>query len=106
MPNQRTAIGFRDYMLMLLLYSTAVRINELLTLKIHNITMDCSKPHMIVIGKGRKKRPIPLLAKPVQYLKKYLTEYHPNPDNAEALLFNSKAKVYTHPCLRKMLIRC
>ena len=96
MPNQRTAIGFRDYTLLLLLYSTAVRINELLTLKICNITMDCAKPHIIVIGKGRKKRPIPLLAKPVQYLKKYLTKYHPNPGDAEALLFSSKSRgIYT-----------
>ena len=96
MPNQRTAIGFRDYTLLLLLYSTAVRINELLTLKICNITMDCAKPHIIVIGKGRKRRPIPLLAKPVQYLKKYLTEYHPNPGDAEALLFSSKSRgIYT-----------
>lgn len=106
MPNQRTAIGFRDYTLMLLLYSTAVRINELLTLKICNIAIDCAKPHIIVIGKGRKKRPVPLLAKPVQYLKKYLTEYHPNPGDAEALLFSSKAEVYIRPCLRKMLIKC
>lgn len=45
---------------MLLLYSTAIRVNELLTLKISNIVMDCTKPHMIVIGKGRKKRPLPL----------------------------------------------
>lgn len=96
MPNQRTAIGFRDYTLMLLLYSTAVRINELLTLKICNIAIDCAKPHIIVIGKGRKKRPVPLLAKPVQYLKKYLTEYHPNPGDAEALLFSSKSRgIYT-----------
>ena len=96
MPNQRTAIGFRDYTLMLLLYSTAVRINELLTLKIANIVVDCAKPHITVIGKGRKKRPIPLLAKPVQYLKKYLAEYHPNPGDAEALLFSSKSRgIYT-----------
>lgn len=96
LPNQRTTIGFRDYTLMLLLYSTAVRINELLTLKIGNIVLDCAKPHITVIGKGRKKRPIPLLAKPARYLKKYLAEYHPNPDDAEALLFCSKSKgIYT-----------
>jgi site-specific recombinase XerD len=41
MPNQGNTIGFRDYTLMLLLYSTAVRINELLTLKISNIVIDC-----------------------------------------------------------------
>ena len=54
MPNQRTAIGFRDYTLMLLLYSTAVRINELLTLKICNIAIDCAKPHIIVHRKRTK----------------------------------------------------
>ena len=43
MPNQGSTIGFRDYTLMLLLYSTAVRINELLTLKISNIVIDCVK---------------------------------------------------------------
>lgn len=92
MPNQRTAIGFRDYTLMLLLYSTAVRINELLTLKIGNIIMDCAKPHITVIGKGRKKHSMPLLSKPMQYLKKYLAEYHPSSCDTEALLFCSKSK--------------
>lgn len=91
-PNQRTICGFRDYTLMLTLYSTAVRIHELLSLKIGNIFTDGPKPRIIVIGKGRKKRPIPLLAKPIQYIKQYLAEHHPTPDNPEALLFYSKSK--------------
>lgn len=91
-PNQRTIRGFRDYILMLTLYSTAVRINELLSLKISNIFTDGPKPRIIVIGKGRKKRPIPLLAKPMQCIKQYLAEYHPHPDNPDALLFYSKSK--------------
>lgn len=95
-PDQRTATGFRDFTLMLLLYSTAVRINELLTLKISNIVMNCAKPHIIVIGKGRKKRPLPLLSKPVQCLKKYLKKYHPKHDDMDALIFYSKSKgLYT-----------
>ena len=53
-PNQRTTRGLRDYTLMLTLYSTAVRINELLSLKIGNIFTDGPKPRIIVIGKGRK----------------------------------------------------
>jgi len=91
-PNKRTATGFRDFTLMLLLYSTAVRINELLTLKICNIVIDCTKPHMIVIGKGKKKRPLPLLSKPVQCLKNYLKKYHPKHDDMDALIFYSKSK--------------
>ena len=40
--------------------------------------MDRAKPHIIVIGKGRKETPNTLLlAKPVFYLKKYQNEYHP-----------------------------
>ncbi len=91
-PNQRTVTGFRDFTLMLLLYSTAVRINELLTLKICNIVIDCTKPHLIVIGKGRKKRPLPLLSKPVQCLKKYFKKYHPKHNDMDALIFYSKSK--------------
>lgn len=77
---------------MLLLYSTAIRVNELLTLKISNTVMDCSKPHMIVIGKGRKKRPLPLLSQPVQCLKRYLKKYHPKYNDMDALIFYSKSK--------------
>ena len=91
-PNQRTVTGFRDFTLMLLLYSTAVRINELLTLKICNIVIDCTKPHLIVIGKGRKKRSLPLLSKPVQCLKKYFKKYHPKHNDMDALIFYSKSK--------------
>lgn len=91
-PNQRTIRGFRDCTLMLMLYSTAVRINELLSLKIGNIFTDGPKPRIIVIGKGKKRRPIPLLAKPIQYIKQYLAEYHLASDNPDALLFYSKSK--------------
>ena len=54
--------------------------------------MDCSKPHMIVIGKGRKKRPLPLLSQPVQCLKRYLKKYHPKYNDMDALIFYSKSK--------------
>lgn len=56
-PNQRTATGFRDFTLMLLLYSTAIRVNELLTLKISNIIMDCSKPPHDCHRKREKETP-------------------------------------------------
>lgn len=91
-PDLSTKKGLRDYTLMLTLYSTALRINEILTLKIGNIHMDCAKPHIVVIGKGRKIRPLPLLSKPLQYIRRYLEKYHPAKNDTEALLFFSKSK--------------
>lgn len=90
-PNTRTDKGFRDFVMLMTLYTCALRISELLSLTIGNVAINCTKPHITVIGKGRKIRTIPVLAKPAKYLSKYIAN-HPDKDNPDAFLFYTKNK--------------
>lgn len=45
-----------------------------------------------IVDRWCRQRPIPLLAKPAQCLKRYLIKYHPKQNDANALLFCSKSK--------------
>ncbi len=52
--DQDTKKGSRDYLIILLLYSTGIRLSELLQIKLGNINVD--KQELRVIGKGQKER--------------------------------------------------
>jgi site-specific recombinase XerD len=91
-PDVSTKIGRRDLVLMIVLYCTAARIDEILSLKINQLHLDANKPYVTVIGKGRKIRTLYLLPKAVAYLKKYLEEYHPTESDPDAYIFYSRIK--------------
>lgn len=55
-PNVSTKTGQRDLVLLIVLYSTASRIDEILSMKINQLHLDANKPYITVIGKGRKIR--------------------------------------------------
>ncbi len=90
MPDQASHIGKRDLMLMLMLYSTAARIDEILSMKVNQLHLEASRPYAIVLGKGNKIRTLYLLPRTVSHLKKYLTEFHGNHPNPEAYVFYSR----------------
>lgn len=89
-PDQSTKTGRRDLMLMLLLYSTAARIDELLSIKLKHIILDAKKPSITLIGKGNKIRTMYLLPKAVSHLKKYLEKFKLQNCDSEAYLFFSR----------------
>lgn len=70
LPNETTVIGLRDKALLELLYSTGIRLNELIELKLDNI--DWHNKTLKVIGKGRKARITPFGERAKAALKKYL----------------------------------
>jgi len=89
-PDLSTKAGRRDLALMVIIYSTAVRIDEILSLKIEQLHLDAEKPNVTIIGKGSKIRTMYLLPKAVAYLKKYLKEFHDDTPNPEAYVFYSR----------------
>lgn len=89
-PNLNTKTGKRDLMLMLLIYSTAARIDEILSLKIKHIFLDTKKPYITLIGKGSKIRTMYLLPRVIQHLKKYLDEFELLESGPETYLFYSR----------------
>ncbi len=89
-PDVSTKSGRRDLALMITLYSTAMRMDELLSLTIEHLHWDAAKPHVTVVGKGRKIRTLYLLPKAVGHLKKYLKEFHGDPPDPTAYVFYSR----------------
>lgn len=89
-PDQTSCMGRRDLTLMLMLYSTAARIDEILSMKVGQLHLDGAKPYAEVIGKGNKVRTLYLLPRTTAHLKKYLLEFHGQSPAAEAYLFYSR----------------
>lgn len=105
-PDTGTLTGVRDLVLILVLYSTAARIDEVLSIKLKHIHMNVPNPYISIIGKGDKARTLYILPKVAEHIKKYMTLYHQNPD-PEAYLFYSKVKgireKMTQPAVDKRL---
>lgn len=106
-PDTSTHTGIRDLVLILVLYSTAARIDEVLSIKIKHIHTNVPNPYISIIGKGDKARTLYILPKVAAHIKKYMTLYHQNPDDPEAYLFYSKIKgiheKMTQPAVDKRL---
>lgn len=75
-PDISTDMGKRDAFLMLFLYKTAARVQELVDVRIKDIQLGKS-PRVILHGKGNKARVIPLREDVVIHLKSYLLKFHP-----------------------------
>ncbi len=89
-PDLSTKTGRRDLALMIVIYSTATRIDEILSLKIAQLHLDAEKPNVTIIGKRNKIRTMYLLPKAIAHLKKYLKEFHGDNLNPEAYVFYSR----------------
>ena len=87
-PDPHTRRGQRDRFLMILLYDTGARIQELLNLKLKDLHLNNPTPCLDLTGKGNKTRPVPLMDKTLEHLQAYLKVFHPAADPAqEYLLF-------------------
>jgi len=106
-PDPGTRSGRRDLVFMILLYSTAARLDEILSLKNSQLYLEKENPYVTVIGKGNKIRTLYLLPKAVAHLKKYLLEFHGKISDLEAYVFYSRNTgthgKMTQPAIAKML---
>lgn len=89
-PNLATKTGKRDLALMVTIYSTAARLDEVLSLEVKHLHLDAVKPYITVIGKGDKIRTLYLLPKTTAHLEKYIAEYHTKTPDPKALVFYSR----------------
>jgi integrase/recombinase XerD len=74
-PNLATSIGLRDRAMLEVLYSTGLRVSELLNLRISDIDMriGCVR----CIGKGDKERLVPIGRKAIESVEQYLAQGRP-----------------------------
>lgn len=75
-PDTTTPIGKRDAFMMLLLYRTGIRVQELVDIRLKDIRLG-NNPALTVCGKGSKIRLIPLRANTVKHLRHYMEFFHP-----------------------------
>lgn len=91
-PDAATKAGRRDIALMVTMYGTAARLNEILSLQIEHLHLDAAKPYITVIGKGDKIRTLYLLPKTVAHLKAYLVDAHGENPLPDSYVFYSRNK--------------
>jgi len=103
-PNIDTLKGRRDLTLMVLLYDSGARIQELLDLKVRNVRL--AKPATLLLsGKGKKERYVPIMEKSKKLLEYYLAEHKLLKNGKEdyPLFFNHSNRPFTRPGITYIL---
>lgn len=78
LPDADTKEGFRDQVMLSLLYDTGARVQELADLKVKDIRIE--SPSVVTLhGKGNKTRQVPVMTKTRALLKAYLEHYRYDP---------------------------
>ena len=95
--------GFRDYVILMLLYTTGIRVSELVNLRIRDISLytPCT---MIVHGKGNKSRHVPLLKDAAIIIQKYLDRCRSSSIDVNDWLFvNHMKKQFTRQGINHLI---
>lgn len=71
-----TKIGRRDRLILILLYDSAVRVSELLSMNISSVNLKADIPYLRIYGKGDKERIVAIADRTADHLNNYLKEYH------------------------------
>jgi len=75
-PNVTDALGLRDRAILETLYSTGIRRMEVIGLKLYDVDVDRGTL-MVRQGKGKKDRMVPIGARALAWIDKYVTESRP-----------------------------
>ena len=90
------AFDYRNKAMLELMYSSGLRVSELVSLKLSNI--DLENKIVRCIGKGNKERIVPIGDYALDYLKKYIDEYRPELKKGyytDSLFLNNHGKEIT-----------
>lgn len=97
-PGISTETGVKYTVLLSLLYSTATRISEVLSLKLSDVHLQEHKPYIHVIGKGKRHRKPMLYKHEIKMLREYIYRFHGTNPDQNAYLFYSKCKGKYEKC--------
>jgi len=71
--NHESSNGLRDYVILSLLYTTGLRVSELINIRVKDLSLYA--PHTLLIhGKGQKSRYVPLVGNIIPSIQKYLVQ--------------------------------
>jgi integrase/recombinase XerD len=74
-PRAEKALGLRDKAMLETLYASGLRVSELVTLKLGQVSQDMGVVR--VVGKGSKERLVPLGEEAIAWIRQYLKEARP-----------------------------
>ena len=91
-PDISSRNGFRDLVIMSLLYDTGARVQEIIDLKVKDIRIDA--PSTVTLhGKGNKYRQVPIMNNTKQLLNEYIEKY--GKSSNQYLFESSKDKAFS-----------
>ena len=106
-PDEKTPIGLRDRAMLEVLYSSGLRVSELIGLRV--MDLDRSVGCVRCIGKGDKERIVPIGKKATALVEKYLREARPKllckgaAANSQALFLNRRGGGFSRVGVWKIL---
>jgi integrase/recombinase XerD len=74
-PDTKDALGLRDRTMLETLYASGLRVSELVTLKVSQVSQDMGVVR--IMGKGSKERLVPLGEEALSWIRRYLKESRP-----------------------------
>jgi integrase/recombinase XerD len=74
-PDVEEPLGMRDRTMLEVLYASGLRVSELVTLKVAQVSQDMGVVR--IVGKGSKERLVPLGEEALNWIKRYLKEARP-----------------------------
>ena len=81
--------GIRDATIMIILYDSAIRLSELLGLRISDVNLQKSSPYLRIHGKGDKERIVSISDNAFRHLEHYIRLYHGSNSPVTEYLFYS-----------------
>ncbi|MCG0275004.1 MAG: site-specific tyrosine recombinase XerD [Thermosediminibacteraceae bacterium] len=103
-PDTTDPLGFRDKTMLELLYSTGIRVSELISLTVDDVNLDMG--FLRCFGKGSKERIVPIGSFAISYLRQYIIHIRNQliKDKATNILFvNHKGKALTRQGFWKII---
>ena len=74
-PSKNTALGIRDRAMMELMYSSGLRVSEIVSLRMGQLRKEAG--FILIFGKGRKERAVPVGVAALECMSEYLEEGRP-----------------------------
>ena len=90
-PDASTRQGLRDLTLLALLYDSGARVQELVDLRLKDVRLT-HPPMVILTGKGRKVRQVPLMKDTCKLLDRYIRSFHSDSQSQMIPLFYNAKK--------------
>lgn len=99
-----TKYDYRNKAMLELMYSTGIRISELINIKIHDVNiLNCS---LKIMGKGNKERILPIGDYALKYLELYINDYRSlllKKNSSDYLFLNSRGTLMTRQAFFKIV---